>query len=110
LTKTKSDTGSHGSITVYKRGYGWLPELLRKELGILNATGTSKIPYILDANCVILLHKNATQNDILSGLSALIYHLSAKWKVPKNELQQILSWLPEIEEQDKTQITIEKGL
>lgn len=94
-TEQKNIIEPSGIIKTYHRGYGWLPEKLRKEL---NATEPTEIPYILDANCAILLRKGVNQQDILNGLSALIHHLSAKWRIPEEEVRKILSWLPEKKE------------
>lgn len=92
--KKDKEINPHGKITVYKRGYGWLPEPLRKELDVSNIDGKVEIPFILDANCAILLRKGATQQDILNGLSALIHHLSAKWRMSEKDVRRLLSWLP----------------
>jgi len=90
-SKKKSDNdnklGTHGKISIYTRGYGWLPENLRKEL---EAGSPGEIPFFLDANCVLLVKPKASRKDVLRGLSALIRHLSAKWGISDEEVKKRL--------------------
>lgn len=84
---SKQELGEHGKVSVYKRGYGWLPGMLRKEL---DAEAPSEIPFFIDANVALLIKKDATKEDVMKGLSALIKHLSVKWKISEGEVKKIL--------------------
>jgi hypothetical protein len=50
------------------RGYAYFPRLLRKEV---NAKGKDEIPFFLDANCVLLVRKDANLRQVLEGLEVL---------------------------------------
>jgi len=58
-----------GMIKVHdKRGYAYIPKMIRDELGI---EGKDDIPFVVDANCVLLVRKGATLDSILKGLEIL---------------------------------------
>lgn len=58
-----------GKILVHdKRGYAYIPKLVRKEIGL---EGKGEIPFYVDANCVLLVREDATKQDILKGLDVL---------------------------------------
>ncbi len=70
-----------GEIKIYDpRGYAYFPKILRNEL---NVKGVGKIPYYVNANCVLLVRKDATRRDVLEGLDLLKNDLKLRWK--KNE-------------------------
>lgn len=70
-----------GHINIHDpRGYGFVPQIVRKELGI---EGKGKIPFYLDANVVVLVRKGATKIDILKGLELLKEDLKLRWKTEK---------------------------
>jgi len=50
------------------RGYAYLPKILRKEV---NCQGKDEIPFFMDANCVLLIRKDADLDKILKGLEVL---------------------------------------
>lgn len=53
-----------------ERGYFYLPNHLKSELGLRK--GSKKgIPFVVDANCVLLIRHGATVEDILKGLDLL---------------------------------------
>lgn len=67
-----------GYINIHDpRGYGFIPQLVRRELGV---QGKGKIPYFLNANIVLLVPKDATQRDILKALEILTESLRLRWK------------------------------
>jgi hypothetical protein len=67
-----------GHINIHDpRGYGFVPQIVRKELGI---EGRGKIPFFLDANVVLLIRKGASRGDILEGLDVLKQDLKLRWK------------------------------
>ena len=67
-----------GHINIYDdRGYAFLPQLVRKELGV---KGKDKIPFFLDANIVLLVRKDVKRKDILKGLEILKEDLKLRWK------------------------------
>jgi len=74
----KKDPRSLGEIRIYDpRGYSYFPRVVRKEL---NVQGVDKIPYYIDANCVLLVRKGATKKDILEGMDLLKKDLKLRWK------------------------------
>jgi len=79
------DLEPHGKISIYHRGYGYIPPLLRKEL-----KADREIPFFLDANVALLVRKGTSKEDVLRGLSALIKHLSVKWNIPEEKVKQLL--------------------
>jgi hypothetical protein len=50
------------------RGVAYLPKIVRDELGV---SGKDIIPFVLDANCVLMIRKDATLKAILEGLDIL---------------------------------------
>ena len=84
----EKDLGTHGKITIYKRGYGWLPEILRKELNAME--DPKEIPFFLDAETALLIKKDATREEILKSLKALIFHLASKWHMEDKEIRKLL--------------------
>lgn len=64
-----------GYIKSTETGKTHLPSIIRKEVGL---KGAGKIPYYLDANCVLLVRKDATLKDILLGLDVLKADLSLR--------------------------------
>ena len=67
-----------GKINVHdKRGYAYLPKIVRKEIGL---EGKGTIPFYVDSNCVLLIRKDATKQDILKGLDILKGDLNLRWK------------------------------
>jgi hypothetical protein len=54
---------------VDKRGYCYLPTILRKELAV-EGKGFD-VPFYINANCVLLLRKGATVKNVLDGLDVL---------------------------------------
>ena len=79
----------HGKISVYDRGYGWLPKLLRSEL---DAKESSDIPFFVDADTALLIRNGACRTEVLTGLGALIRHLMAKWKISEEEVLKRLGF------------------
>ena len=74
-----------GHINVHDpRGYGFIPQIVRKEL---NIKGKGKIPFFLDANVVLMVRAGATKEEILQGLEVLKEDLKLRWKegAPKEE-------------------------
>ena len=75
-----------GTINVHDpRGYSFIPQLVRKELGI---EGKDRIPFFLDANVVLLVRKGATRLEILAGLEVLREDLKLRWKAAKEEASE----------------------
>lgn len=67
-----------GEILIYdKRGYGYYPSVLRKEIGIKE---TGRAPFFTDANCVLIVRKDATREDVLKGIDILKADLELRWK------------------------------
>lgn len=67
-----------GHINVHDpRGYGFIPQIIRKEIGI---EGKGKIPFFLSANVVLLIRKDATRKDVLKGLEILSEDIKLRWK------------------------------
>lgn len=67
-----------GYINIHDpRGYGFIPQMVRKELGI---EGKGKIPFFINANTVLLVRKGATRDDILKGLDILKEDFKLRWK------------------------------
>jgi hypothetical protein len=54
---------------VDKRGYCYLPTILRKELAV-EGKGFD-IPFYINANCVLLVRKGATKDEVIKGLEVL---------------------------------------
>jgi len=50
------------------RGYAYLPKIVREEVGV---EGKGEIPFFINANCVLLIRKEATKQEILRGLEIL---------------------------------------
>ena len=79
----KEDARAVGHINIHDpRGYGFIPQIVRKELGI---EGKGKIPFFINANTVLLVRKGATQDDILRGLDILKEDLKLRWKKEASE-------------------------
>jgi len=58
-----------GELTVYDpRGYCYIPKIVRKEVG---TEGKGRIPFLIDANCVLLVRKGSKVEQILKGLDIL---------------------------------------
>jgi len=57
-----------GSFKATEAGKAHIPSIVRKELGI---QGAGEIPFYLDANCVLLIRKEATLEDVIEGLEIL---------------------------------------
>ena len=51
-----------------ERGYTYLPQNIRRELGV---EGKDEVPFVVDANCVLMMRKGAKLSDILEGLEIL---------------------------------------
>lgn len=67
-----------GQIVIHdERGYGYIPKIIRKEVGL---EGTGKIPFYLDANCVLLVRDGATKDEIMNGLDILKSDINLRWK------------------------------
>ena len=74
----KENSRPLGHINIHDpRGYGFIPQIVRKELGIV---GKGKIPFFLDANVVVLVRKGAKREEILKGLDVLKEDLKLRWK------------------------------
>lgn len=74
-------THSLDEITIHDaRGYGYFPAIIRTELDI---QGKGKIPFYIDANCILLVRTGATRKDILEGLDLLKKDLKLRWKEKK---------------------------
>lgn len=72
-----------GYIKLSEEGKMHLPSIIRKEIGL---EGAGRIPFYLDANCVLLVRSDATLEDILSGLDVLKTDLELRTtKTPKEE-------------------------
>jgi len=70
-----------GEIVVHdQRGYGYIPKIVRKELAL---EGSGKIPFYLDANCVLLVRAGATKEEILKGLDVLKSDIALRWRQKK---------------------------
>jgi hypothetical protein len=50
------------------RGYAYLPKILRKEI---RCEGKDEIPFFINANCILLVRKDADIDKILKGLDIL---------------------------------------
>ncbi len=60
---------SLGEITIHDaRGYGYFLAIVRRELDI---QGKGKIPFYIDANCILLVRIVVTSKDIIEGLYLL---------------------------------------
>jgi bifunctional DNA-binding transcriptional regulator/antitoxin component of YhaV-PrlF toxin-antitoxin module len=60
---------------VDERGYAYIPRIVREELGV---KGRGDIPFIVDANCVVLVRKDASLEDILEGLKIIMKDLELR--------------------------------
>ena len=70
-----------GKVIIYdKRGYAYLPKVLRNEVGV---EGKGEIPFYIDANCILLVRKEAQKGDILKGLDLLKHDIDLRWKEEK---------------------------
>lgn len=70
-----------GKILVHdERGYAYIPKIVRKEIGL---KGKGEIPFYVDANCVLLVRKDATKEEILKGLDLLKDDLKLRMKEVK---------------------------
>jgi hypothetical protein len=67
------------------RGYGYLPKILRKEVG---CEGKGEIPFFIDANCVLLVRKDADLEEILKGLDVLKRDLMLRFEREKRRLKK----------------------
>jgi bifunctional DNA-binding transcriptional regulator/antitoxin component of YhaV-PrlF toxin-antitoxin module len=78
MGKKAPDPRPVGDINIHdKRGYSYIPQIVRKELGI---EGKGRVPFFLDANVVLLVRKGATKVDILRGLEVLKLDLNLRWQ------------------------------
>ncbi len=57
-----------GYISISEEGKCHLPSIIRKEVGL---KGSGKIPFYLNANCVLLIRLDATLEEVLAGLDVL---------------------------------------
>ena len=57
-----------GHLSASEEGKCHLPSIIRKEIGL---KGPGKIPFYLDANCVLLIRLGATLEEVLAGLDVL---------------------------------------
>lgn len=58
-----------GELRIHdSRGYCYIPKILRKEVGV---EGKDQIPFLIDANCVLLIRKGSEIEQILKGLDIL---------------------------------------
>ena len=57
-----------GHLSTSEEGKCHIPAIIRKEIGI---KGPGKIPFYLDANCVLLIRLGATLDEVLAGLEVL---------------------------------------
>ena len=65
-----------GSIKIVdERGYAYLPRIVREELGV---DGKDEIPFIVDANCVLMVRKDATLEEIIEGLKIIMKDLELR--------------------------------
>lgn len=62
-----------------KGGYFYLPKVIQTELGTWKKE-KDKVPFVCDANCVLLIRKNAQRDEVLKGLAVLILDLELRWK------------------------------
>ena len=77
---TENDIRPHGEIVITdRRGYAYLPDSVKDELGIPKGEKPT-IPYFLDANCVLLIRKDAKIEDIIKGLEILKQDLKLRKK------------------------------
>lgn len=78
MGKEASNPRPVGDINIHDdRGYSYIPQIVRKELGI---EGKGRVPFFLDANVVLLVRKGATKADILRGLEVLKLDLNLRWQ------------------------------
>lgn len=70
--ETKNDTDTFRPLGKIKmmddRGYAYIPQMIREELGL---KGKDEIPFVVDANCVLLVRKNASLKDVVDGIDIL---------------------------------------
>ena len=60
-----------GTITITDpRGYAYIPDNIKEELGIPKGE-RRRIPFFVDANCVLLVREDATLEEIIKGLEVL---------------------------------------
>jgi hypothetical protein len=65
-----------GSIRIVdERGYAYLPRIVRDELGV---RGKDEIPFIVNANCVLMIRKDASVEEIIEGLKIIIKDLELR--------------------------------
>jgi len=75
-----------GSINIHDaRGYGFIPQIVRNELGV---NGKARIPFFLDANVVLLVRKDASRADVLKGIEILKEDLRLRWKELENQSKE----------------------
>lgn len=75
-----------GEISIYDpRGYAYLPKDLRKEVGV---EGKGKVEYFKDANCVLLVRRGASKEEVLKGLGILRDDLDLRWVEPRPRSDQ----------------------
>jgi len=87
---SKQEIDEHGTISVYSRGYGYIPSQLRKELGVEGEKLPTEIPYFMDAQIAVLTRDGATREDILRGLRTMVNHLKVRWKLTDEEIKNIM--------------------
>jgi len=65
-----------GSIRIVdERGYAYLPRIVRDELGV---RGKDEIPFIVNANCVLMIRKDASVEEIIEGLKIIMKDLELR--------------------------------
>ena len=64
------------------RGYAYLPKILRKEV---NCQGKGEIPFFINANCVLLVRKDADLKKVIEGLEILKKDLILRFEKGKEE-------------------------
>lgn len=74
----KSSRRPSGEIAIYdERGYAYFPQDVRREIGV---EGKGRVEYFKDANCVLLVRKGATKEEVLRGLKILWDDLDLRWR------------------------------
>lgn len=67
------------------RGYGYIPRIVRKELA---CEGKDEIPFFINANCVLLVRKDADLKKILEGLEVLKKDLALRFEKQREKRPQ----------------------
>ena len=58
-----------GNIRILdEKGMSYIPVIVRRELGV---EGKDQIPFYINANCVLLVRKGASKEDVIKGLEIL---------------------------------------